>query len=58
MVRAVNVGMTVHARASEHTVALVGRDFVLVIQRGGVSRGHVAALTEHRHPNDEHSIVR
>src|SRR3954447_19137554 len=58
MVRAVNVGVAVHARSAEHPVALVGGDLVLVVKRRRMLGGDVAALTEHRHPHDQHAIVR
>src|SRR3954447_8909286 len=58
MVRAVNVGVAVHARSTEHPVALVGGDLVLVVERRRMLGRDVAALTEHRHPHDQHAIVR
>src|SRR5262245_57161279 len=48
VVRAVNVRMTVHARSTEHPVALVGGDLVLVVERRRMLAGDVAALAEHR----------
>src|SRR5262245_54883057 len=58
VIRAMNVRMAVHTRPPEHPIALVRRDFVLVIERRGVTREDVTALTQHRHPNDQHPIVR
>src|SRR5262245_41799186 len=58
VIRAVNVRMTVHARSTEHPVALVGGDLVLVVERRRMAAGDVAALAEHRHPHDQHPVVR
>ena len=52
-----NVGVTIHARAPEHAVALIHRDCVVIVKRCGMSRRDVAALTEHRHPDDQHPVV-
>src|SRR6185436_5221594 len=41
VVRAVNVRVAVHARSAEHPVALVGRNLVLVVQRGRMFAGDV-----------------
>src|SRR6185295_5759573 len=58
MVRAVNRRVTVHAGSTEHPVALVRGDLVLVVERRRMLAGDVTALTEHRHPDDQHAIVR
>src|SRR5262245_4012089 len=51
MVRSVDLRVTVHAGATEHAVALVGRDLVLVVERRRMAARDVAALAEHRHPD-------
>src|SRR5512145_2006444 len=58
MVRPVNLRMTIHARPSEHPVAFVHRDRVVVVDGGRMPRRDVTALTQHRHPNHEHPVVR
>src|SRR5678815_3151003 len=58
VVRAVDVGVAVDARASEHAIALVDGDLVLVVEGRGMPRRNVAALTQHRHPDDQHPVVR
>ena len=53
-----NGGVAVHARSTEHAIALVGRDLVLVVKRRRVLARDVTTMAEHRHPDDQHAIVR
>src|SRR3954470_14956668 len=57
MVRSVNVLVTVHARSTEHAVALVDGDGVVVVNARRMLGRDVTALTEHRHPHREHAVV-
>src|SRR3954464_7782471 len=58
MVRSVDVLVTVHARSTEHAVALVDGDGVVVVNARRMLGRDVTALAEHRHPHREHAVVR
>jgi len=58
MIRAVDTRVAVDTRPTEHPVALIHRNGVVVVDGRWVARGDVAALTQHRHAHDEHAIVR
>src|SRR6187401_3434597 len=49
--------MAVHARASEHPVALVHRNRRVVVDGRRVPRGDVASLAEHRQGHDQQLIL-
>ncbi len=58
VIRAMDVRVAVHARPSEHAIALAGRDRGVVVYGRRMPGRHVAALTEHRHAHVQHAIVR